>query len=234
MLGASALGWDPQRFRSAGSAFVVREMTTVHHSEATYGDVVRGRTWISAFRRGLLCKRQIRLSVDGRPLASSTQEWAHVATDGHTMRAARADPAMVADFPIEEPAECVVLPDFEPDEGPDHLFHFTLWHTWMDPLAHANHPAYVDWAEEALARLLHGAGVNPVRVQAVAERAKWRIGASAPDGVTITTRRLGRTDQGDVVCEHGIVADTTGHAATVRTVRRLVDGDTDALARALS
>ena len=161
VLGAAGLGWDPKRFRAEGAAFVVREMTTVHHSEAVYGEVVDGRTWISQFRRGLLCTRQIRLSVDGRRLASSTQEWAHVSTEGGVMRAARAVPQLVADMAVEEPNESVVLPAFTDDPGAEHVFQFDLWHTHMDPLAHANHPAYVDWSEEALARLSHAAGIEP-------------------------------------------------------------------------
>ena len=94
--GSSAVGWEPPRFRAVGSAFVVREMTTVHHSEASYGDDVAARTWISSFRRGLLCTRQIRLAVGERPLASTTQEWAHVSTKNGVMRAARANAEVVA------------------------------------------------------------------------------------------------------------------------------------------
>lgn len=233
VLGASALGWDPVRFRDHGAAFVVREMTTVHHGEARYGDVVRGRTWISDFRRGLLTRRQIRLSVGGAPLASATQEWAHVSTKEGVMRASRASAELVADFPVEEPDDSVQLPEFEAAPGPEHVFRFELWHTWMDPLAHANHPAYVDWSEEALARLLSAAGGDPVQVQPVAERARWRVGASAPDTVSVTTQALGRTAAGDVVCRHQIAADKTGHAATVTTVRRLLGGESDLLWRAL-
>ena len=126
--GASALGWDPTRFRAVESAFVVREMTTVHHSEATYGDEVIGRTWINSFRRGLLCTRQIRLTVGERPLASSTQEWAHVSTKGGVMRAARANAELVAAFPIEGPDENVRLPDYTEDIGSEHVFVFQVWH----------------------------------------------------------------------------------------------------------
>ncbi|MFT6142177.1 MAG: acyl-CoA thioesterase FadM [Myxococcota bacterium] len=208
-------------------------MTTMHHSEATYGDEVNGRTWISSFRRGLLCTRQIRLTVGERPLASSTQEWAHVSTKNGVMRAARANADLVAAFPIEGPDESVSLPVYTEDMGTENVFVFQVWHTWMDPLAHANHPVYVDWAEEALARLLHAGGVNPALVQPVAEHAKWRVGAMAPDTVTVTTQRLGRTQDGAVVCCHKIEAEQTGHAATVTTVRRLVDGDSDRLARAV-
>jgi acyl-CoA thioesterase FadM len=208
-------------------------MTTVHYSEANYGDEVIGRTWVNSFRRGLLCTRQIRLTVGGRPLASSTQEWAHVSTKNGVMRAARANPEMVAAFSIEGPDENISLPEFTEDLGSEHVFEFQVWHTWMDPLAHANHPVYVDWAEEALARLLGANGINPALVEPVAERAKWRVGAMAPDTVKVTTQRIGRTQDGSVVCRHTVHAEQSGPAATVTTVRRLVDGDTDRLARAV-
>lgn len=209
-------------------------MTTAHHSETQYGDVVDGRTWVSDFRRNLLCSRQIRLSIAGRPLASSTQEWAHVSTAGGRMRAARAAPELVAAFPVELPHDVIVLPGHTDEPGPEHVFRFAVWHTWMDPLAHANHPAYVDWSEEALARLLHGAGVDPALVQPVGEQARWRMGAVAPDEVTVRTQRLGRTDRGDVVSRHVITAGETGEAATVHTVRRLVGDDSEPLWEALS
>jgi len=234
VLGASRLGWDPPRFRREGAAFVVREMTTVHHAEGRYGDVVRATTWISNFRRALLCSRQIRLNIDGKPFASSTQEWAHVSTEGGRMRAARAKPRLVEDMAVEGPDSSVSLPNYSKAPGTLHTFTFTAWHTWMDPLAHANHPAYVDWAEEAVARLAYAGGVNPMNIQPVAESAKWRVGAMAPDQVTVTTRQLGRTAEGAVVCVHEVTAAQTGPAATVYTVRQLVNGDTDRLARALA
>ncbi len=234
VLGASALGWPPQRFRSTGAAFVVRHMTVRHHSEARYGERLRGQTWISDFRRGLLCRRQIRLEVAGRSLADATQQWAHVSTANGRMKAVRAAAEIVKDFPVEAPNTDVEMPAYDAvDDAPAHRFSLHCWHTWMDPLAHANHPAYVDWSEEALARIVAGAGLDPVAVQPVAESARWRVGAQAPDDVLVTTRLVGVTSSGDAVCEHSIEASATGAAATVHTVRRLVDGNTSALVQAL-
>ena len=36
--GSAACGWPPHRYRAAGSAFVVRRMTVVHHREVLYGE----------------------------------------------------------------------------------------------------------------------------------------------------------------------------------------------------
>ena len=80
--GSSKLGWSPRRYREEGIAFVVRQQTAVHHREAAYGEAVTARTWVANFRRGLLCTRQIRLFGETGPLASCTQEWAHVRTHG--------------------------------------------------------------------------------------------------------------------------------------------------------
>jgi len=234
VLGASALGWPPERFRSVGSAFVVRQMTVVHDREARYGEPIAAKTWISRFRRGLLCDRQILVTASGSPLARATQEWAHVTTVDGVMRAARADDALVRDFPAEAPDDAVVFPPFEQTpEGPEHVLRFRCWHTWMDPLAHANHPAYIDWADEALARVLVAAGGDPVAVQPIAEWARWRVGVVAPAEVTVRTRLIGLCQGDVVVCEHQIDADGRRSVATVRTQRRLAEGRSQDLIDAL-
>lgn len=235
MRGASALGWPPQRFRAEGAAFVVRAMTVRHHREARYGEEVRGETWIRSFRRGLLCEREIRLQASGTPLADATQEWAHVAHTDGGLKAARASDTLVAEFPVEDVGEGVQLPVYAPVAGaPTHTLRFRAWHTWMDPLAHANHPAYVDWADEAVGVLLDRAGIDPILTRPVAERVRYRAGIRAPEEVTVTTELVGRTADGDVVTLHHVAGATTGPAATVELVRRLHGGDTERLVAALT
>ena len=54
VLGSSAVGWPPPRYRQEDCAFVVRSMVVRHHAEAQYGEPVRATTWVRNFRRGLL------------------------------------------------------------------------------------------------------------------------------------------------------------------------------------
>ena len=231
VLGSSRCGWPPSRYRDEGTAFVVRSMTTVHHREARFGEEVHARTWISEFRRGLLIYRQIHLEGTDGPIASTTQEWAHVKLEGGRMRPARASEALVSSF-AEEGGDPVELPSFEPAGGREHVFAFRCWWTWMDPLDHANHPAYVDWCDEALSRVMADAGLDPIALAPVAEHVKWRAGVEAPSEVVVRTRLVGRTPDGDVVCDHLFEADGA-EAATARTVRRLTAG-TESLALALA
>ncbi len=231
VFGSSHQGWPPSRFREEAVAFVVRAMTTVHHREARFGEGVHARTWISAFRRGLLVDRQIRLTGDDGPLAATTQEWAHVRIEGGRMRPCRAAPGLRDAFPVEGGEDICLPPYEEAPPGPVHRFTFSCWWTWMDPLDHANHPAYVDWCDEGISRVLAGAGLDPVDLVPVAEWVKWRAGVEAPAEVVVETRRIGRTAAGDVVCRHWIGTEA-GEAARAITVRRLGEG-AEALAVAL-
>jgi len=117
----------------------------------------------------------------------------------------------------------VDLPPFDPEEGSPLTFALRPWHTWMDPLAHVNHPAYVDWCDEAISVAMADAGLDPISLQPVAEWVKWRSGVKAPDEVEVRTRVLGSTAGGDVVCEHRI---STGRdpSAIALTARRLENG----------
>lgn len=231
---STAAGWPPDRYRAEGVAFVVRQMTAVHHREARYGERIAARTGISQFKRGLLVTRQLWLDGGDGPLARATQEWAHVRIEDGTMRPARAPDSLVTAFTAIPPVEDVALPAWEPVEGArEHVFSFRCWWTWMDPLAHANHPAYVDWADEALAVALAPAGVDPIALAPVAERVRWRAGVVAPAEVIVRTRVIGTTDEGFVVCEHRIEAGGVEAAAIAHTVRRLADGGDEALLYAL-
>ena len=114
---------------------------------------------------------------------------------------------------------------------PEETFAFEAWHTWMDPLAHANHPLDVDWIDEALGRALAAAGADPHGLVAIGEEVSWRAGVEAGDQVRVETRRVGRTADGAVVSEHDVVVGDRV-CATARTVRSHVGGP-DVLADAL-
>lgn len=223
-------GWSPQRYRAANTAFLVRAMTVVHHDEATYGQQTRARTWVSRFRRGMLSTREVRLLCEGEPVVSGTQEWVHVSAD---LKPKRAPEELTAAFPVHEEDASVTLPSYDEDQGSTFEFAFRPWHTWMDPLAHVNHPAYVDWCDEAVSRRMDAAGLSPVSLQPVAEKATFRSGAEAQDEVVVQTRRVGRTAEGAVALAHRILKGGDVVCADAITVRTLSDGDPGPLWAAL-
>lgn len=190
--GSSRCGWPPSRYRELGSGFVVRRMTVVHHAEAVFGDAIDARTWVSNFRRGMFSDREIQLSAGGRPLASAIQQWVYVAAP--ELKPARAPEDMIAAFDAGAP-DGAVPPALPPLDGelPPATFRasFDTWFTAMDPLAHANHPAYVDWADEALARWLAAAGADPHAVVPAGEEVTFRSGIVAPEPAVVELARVG-------------------------------------------
>lgn len=223
-------GWGPPRYREIGSAFVVRTMTVRHHREPAYGEHLGGRTWISRFRRDMLSTREVRLQTDGgQPVASATQEWVHV--DGQ-MKPARAPAELIDAFPPHQEDGPVALPGWREDPGAEHRFSFRVWHMWMDPLAHVNHPAYVDFCDEGLSLVMKDAGLDPVALQPLAEKMTFRYGAVADERVTVETQRVGVTDEGYLVARHRVLKEDGTLGADGTTVRTVEGSDRAALLRA--
>jgi acyl-CoA thioesterase FadM len=216
--GSALCGWHPARYREVGSAFIVRAMTVVHHREPRYGEPIEARTWVADFRRGILTRREVRLDGGDGPIAAGSQEWVHVSGN---LRPTRAPPDMLAAFEPDDHEPAHLLPEWEPAEGPEHAFHLRTWHAWMDPLGHANHPLYLDWCDEATARRLASAGIDPMMLQPVAERIVWKSGIEAEQEVAVTSRLIGRV--GDAVVQEHVVRREGTLAATVTTVRRLAE-----------
>ena len=152
-------------------------------------------------------------------MASATQRWVHVRAD---LKLARASDALIRSFPTEDRGPAVTLPAHDPiEEARTHVFELDCWHTWMDPLGHVNHPAYVDWADEALSRAMVRARIErPSELRGVAESAHFASGVTAGERVRVETRLTGRTRDGAAVFSHAILADERS-AASVVTVRRL-------------
>lgn len=213
-------GWPPGRYREEHIAFVVRSMVVVHHREATYGEETRGETWVSRFRRQRLCTREVRLLGDAGPVASATQEWVHV---NHRMEMVPAPEILSSAFPVwvRPDAPSVTMPAYEKAEGATHGFAFPCWHTWMDPLAHANHPAYLDWCEEAIARVVFAAGVDPLWVSPLAEEVTFKTGVVAPGDVHVETKAVGMVGEDAVVFAH-VIRSGGVICANATTVRRLL------------
>lgn len=219
IVGSTRRGWPPERYREHGCAFVVRGMVVVHHDEARFGEPLLARTWVSSFRRGTLTDRQVRIVAGDRPIASATQRWVHIVLPD--LKPVRAAPDLERSFVVVEGEADAALPAFEPlAEGPERALSFEAWHTWMDPLGHANHPAYVDWADEALSRWIAEAGADPQSLRPLAEEVTWRSGVMAPERVTVRTSLAGRTD-GAAVLRHVFEGGDGRLCAEATTVRGL-------------
>jgi acyl-CoA thioesterase FadM len=217
---STAAGWPPKRYRDEGTAFIVRTMTVRHALEPYYGEALRGRSWISRM-----------VSEERGPVASARQEWVHVSA---SLEPTRGSASLLAAFPIEADLEEIddplapVLPEIAErvENAPTHTFELEAWWTWMDPLDHANHPAYLDWCDEALCRLLHARGIAPVRLAPVAEEITYRAGAEGGQRVRVESRLVGRTLARDAVIAHKIFAGEV-LSATATTVRRLHGAELD-------
>ena len=232
---STRVGWAPMRYRAEGSAFVMRTMDVVHVREALYGEALAARTWVRPFKRGVFSTREIAIdsAEDGTAVARATQQWVHVDA---TMKPARA-PAALADafVPHDEPDDSsATLPEHAPIDGaPCHHFAFEPWFTAMDPLDHVNHPAYVDFCDEAIARIAHAAGMRPVSIRPLAERLTYSRGVEALERTIVETRLVGRTASGACVCSHRVVLEDGTVCAKGTTVRDSVESD-EALAGALA
>jgi acyl-CoA thioesterase FadM len=220
---SAACGWPPQRYLDEGVAFVVTSMNAVHHREIRYGQELRVRTWLRDFRRGVLTKREVRLEDEQGPIAATTQQWAHVAATDAGFAPSPASPALIGAFIARDDLGPVVsLPALTDKLGeqPEHRLEFDCWQTWMDPLNHANHPVYVDWADEAVARIALARGLDPQAIVPRAERVAWKAGVEAGDRVRVLTRLAGFVDRA-CVFRHRIEGSEGQLFARATTVREL-------------
>lgn len=221
-------GWPPQRYRQTGSAFVVRTMTVRHVREAEYGERTRARTWVSRFRRDMFSTRQIRLFGEKGPVAAATQEWVYVTA---ALEPTRGGEALLSAFPIHEEDPSVEMPGFEAIEAPTRRFAFEAWYTAMDPLDHVNHPAYVDFCDEATCRQMASRGLSPVALSPVAETLTFRAGLGPAEPAVVETTPVGRTAEGHLVLKHKVLRGDAV-CADGTTVRSLSTGDAGALVAA--
>jgi acyl-CoA thioesterase FadM len=177
-----AHGWPPSRYRQEGAAFVVRRLVGVHRREALYGEELAVTTHVAEVRRQMLVRRETRIAG----VLDASVEW--VWWQG----AAGRMPASVLDaFPIE-PGPGVALPEIdrvEPTELPP--FPVEPWWTEMDPMAHTNHPRYVDWVDEALSRWIAAKGGDPIAMVPVADDLQFRVGARAGERIELALTRVG-------------------------------------------
>ena len=94
--------------------------------------------------------------------------------------------------------------------GAEDEFVFDMWQTWADPLAHANHPAYIDWCDEASSRHMLAAGLDPVLLRPVAEQVSFRSAVLPGERVTVLTKRIGVIGTDAVVLKHHLETERSG------------------------
>lgn len=215
-------GWPPSRFRDEKVAFIVYKMTLLHGTETSYGTVLDTKTWVSRLRRRTLCTREVRIQSHGQLVASATQEWVHV--DFDSLKPKQASVEAAAAFPAIDLDPSVTLPDFVTLDGPEDEFFFEMWQTWSDPLAHANHPAYVDWCDEATSRRMLAAGLDPVGLRPIADHVVFRSAVLPGERVTVRTARVGVIDEKAVVLRHHLETER-GSAAEATTIRALAEAN---------
>lgn len=228
---SARVGWPPARYVEERTAFVVYAMTVVHHRETWFGERLRATTWLGQFRRETITTREVRLmGASGEMLASATQGWVHVGSD---LRPKRGSPALVAAFVEHDGGPSVSLPSFEKASfGEGVRIAFRCWHTWMDPLGHVNHPAYVDWVDEAISRRMSEVGLLPATLRPVAEKVSFKAGVVADDDVEVDVHPLGRTVSGDLVVSATIRRADGVLCATGTFVRGLAGESSERLLRA--
>lgn len=222
-------GWPPSRFREERVAFIVYRMTMVHDAPTSYGAVLDTKTWVSRMRRRTLCTREVRVRSGAKRVAAATQEWVHV--DFDTLKPKQGSPQAAAAFPEVDIEPSIDLPEFERAPGASDELRFDMWQTWADPLAHANHPAYVDWCDEATSRRMHAAGIDPVLLVPIAERVAFKSAVLPGEEVFVRTKRIGVVGTEAVVLQHHLET-ARGPAAEATTVRGLAEGSGAALVSA--
>jgi len=230
-LASISAGWPPSRFRAEKVAFIVYKMTVLHGAETPYGAVLDTQTWVSRFRRRTLSTREVRVRLGGKRVASATQEWVHV--DGDTLKPKQGSVEAAAAFPESDVEPSVKMPSFEELPGAEDAFAFHMWQTWSDPLGHANHPAYIDWCDEATTRRMIASGIDPVLLQPVAEQVIFRSAVLPGERVTVRTKRVGVHGTDAVVLKHHLETER-GPAAEATSIRTLAEGNGAALISAWS
>lgn len=219
-------GWPASRFLDERVTFVVYKMTVVHSVETSYGAVLDTKTWISRFRRRTLSAREVRIRTGGERVAAATQEWVHV--DADTLRPKQGSVELGEAFPAVDVEPSVTLPKFDELPGAGDEFVFDMWQTWSDPLAHANHPDYIGWCDEATSRRMVASGIEPTRLRPIAEQVTFRLSVLPGEQVTVRTKRIGTIGTDAVVLMHHLETKR-GTAADATTVRALADGSSVAL-----
>jgi acyl-CoA thioesterase FadM len=214
-----SVGWTPARFLETGTMFIVRSMTVRHLRDVRFAESLVGRTWPARARRDMLFTREVRLFSGEELVIAATQEWAYLSRALEPIRAGR---DLYDAYTLRDGYPSVKLPEYERRDGhPVHHFGFTTWHAWMDPNAHVNHPAYVDYCDEGTHRVLAARGIDPQRLTPLSEEVHFRAAIGPEEEVTVETTYRGAMGDAAVLGHRILVRGKV--AATSITIRRLAE-----------
>ena len=91
-----------------------------------------------------------------------------------------------------------------------------------------NHPAYIDWCDEATSRRMVASGLDPVLLRPIAEQVTFRSSVLPGERVIVRSKRVGMIGSDAVVLRHHLETER-GPAADATSVRALADGSGEAL-----
>lgn len=190
-----ACDWPPHRYRETQTGWIVRELVGIHQQELLYPSHshTQIQTWIAQSRRRLLFRRETRI----QDTFWGSVDWVFVGGEAGAWGPKAAPDDLTAAFAVEHHGDAPHFPSLEKENwqaGPDYYLE-PLW-TEMDPQGHTNHPRYVEWADEAIARWIFQAGLDPLPMRAVAERVRYRAEARAADRVRVEVAWVGTLDLG--------------------------------------
>jgi acyl-CoA thioesterase FadM len=150
---STSLGFDRAWYARRGLTWLVRGAEVAVVDPPTYGDEVVVRTEIVGYRRVLARRLTTCRSRTDATLARMVTDWALVDERGRPVR-------IPEDF-----GRLVRVPSFDPIEVPSPrtdesiaTLSLAVRSRDVDPLAHANNAACIDYVDEALLRVGHGGG----------------------------------------------------------------------------
>ncbi len=215
---SSAVGWTPEHYAATKTMFVVRHMQVQHFRELKINDEVLGRTWPVDSRRGMLFHREVRLLCNNAAVAVASQQWAYL---NQQLVPTKAGADLLTAFSLHPGFGAVELVPLSPcPKARIHTQQFSIWHQWMDPFGHLNHPDYVGLCDEAISCLMAAHQLDPQQLVAVAESVQFKMAINAGDVVRVDTELAG-TQNAVAMFRHRLFVEDklAAQAVTYRTLR---------------
>ena len=182
---SDAAGFDRAWYRERGLTWLVRCLTLDVVGPGRAGETLRMTTEVQAMRRVLARRHGEILDAAGKLVATVDTDWLMTGPGPAPVRIpAEFDTAFPPVPSTFEPAR-VPLPTTPPDA---HLRRFDVRRSEVDPMAHVNNAAYLDYLEESLAEAgaLEALSERPRRYvleyQQAAEPGASLVGATWRDG----------------------------------------------------
>ncbi len=148
------LGFGRDWYAERGLFWVARAVELRIRARAGTGSTLRVTTTVLGFRRVWARRRTDLVAADGAPVADVDTDWVLIDERGAPARVPDDFTRLLGASPVRFEPHRVVLPPTPPDAA---RTRFATRPQELDPMAHANNAAYLDWLEEAALRLPDGA-----------------------------------------------------------------------------